>query len=647
MGKGGAAAPASEAMGSCTKGSPSTWAAPAVAHLGQAACALGAPPQYRSPVRRMTARVKIPFAEPEQLGPDYVERLQQLSAQRGLCLTAVYVRQGCIELLIDEERWPRGADAAAAGAAAGGGVGARLRQLLAASSASGSTGAVPSGAPLPPLDLDTLLAALQLQPPPPPLAQDAASTAQIDAPSWLPHLQSVPLGSPVAGPDGHEPVRILSALPRVLPLPATAAARISVVVERLMDREDGPEGALEVLVRCGGTYLPCMVTPQGPVPDGRPTEWAYDVELTELPREPGAVLMEFRWGGRLGRSVPLLALEAGAGGADEGLAAELASVASSWAGPREELDDLLLDLGRLLSTAAAAATAAAMPGGQQGRGLAPSQASLAAHVLQYAREAGLVATAGRLQELLGAVAPAPLPGDGGGRGGVVAAGSRRRSLLLTSAALALGWEKAPADAEAAYEAYSQPIVLAQGHAIMAIEVLSLLVLLFRARHDLFSPANLTSLAGCAVGTATALAWPLLPYRHWVAMVNKAKIPRYLAYMTAKLMIGVFGIPAPPGIVAYQLGPAMLVMEGLLLPGSCLLSVRDTLLITLAKWPLGVCMMLESGATGSPLLAVALCGRVVVAALATTLVCHTYLRYSYARWAAAGRAARAIVKEKQH
>ena len=47
--------------------------------------------------------------------------------------------------------------------------------------------------------------------------------------------------------------------------------------------------------------------------------------------------------------------------------------------------------------------------------------------------------------------------------------------------------------------------------------------------------------------------------------------RYAAYCGAKFMIGWLAFPAPPGIVQYQLGAAHLVMEGLLLPGSCLVS----------------------------------------------------------------------------
>ncbi len=53
------------------------------------------------------------------------------------------------------------------------------------------------------------------------------------------------------------------------------------------------------------------------------------------------------------------------------------------------------------------------------------------------------------------------------------------------------------------------------------------------------------------------------------------------------------------------------------------------LITLAKWPLGVAMMLGSGATAHLPTAVWLCGRIVLLALLTTATCHTQMRLSFA------------------
>ncbi len=56
--------------------------------------AAGTQPAYRSVVRRRTTRIKVPFAEPEQLSPGFVERLQDVAAQHGVVLAGVYVRPG-------------------------------------------------------------------------------------------------------------------------------------------------------------------------------------------------------------------------------------------------------------------------------------------------------------------------------------------------------------------------------------------------------------------------------------------------------------------------------------------------------------------------------------------------------------------------
>ncbi len=50
-----------------------------------------------------------------------------------------------------------------------------------------------------------------------------------------------------------------------------------------------------------------------------------------------------------------------------------------------------------------------------------------------------------------------------------------------------------------------------------------MALLFRARHDLLSRGNLTTLSGCCTGTLTSLAWLLLPRPAWVRLVNSAKV----------------------------------------------------------------------------------------------------------------------------
>ncbi len=177
----------------------------------------------------------------------------------------------------------------------------------------------------------------------------------------------------------------------------------------------------------------------------------------------------------------------------------------------------------------------------------------------------------------------------------------------------------------------------------SVEFISLLALLYRARHDLFNPSTLTSLSGTCVGTFTTLAWTVLPYAQWLRLANASKLVRYLFYMNAKLMIGYLGFPAPPGIVSYQLGPGMLVMEGIILPSSNLIHPAAATLLALAKVPLAVAMMTESGAAKSsrealpPLLFVALMSVVV------TVLWHLQLRVSFARWKGRQGAVRRKVK----
>ncbi len=72
-----------------------------------------------------------------------------------------------------------------------------------------------------------------------------------------------------------------------------------------------------------------------------------------------------------------------------------------------------------------------------------------------------------------------------------------------------------------------------------------------------------------------------------------------------------------------------------------LDVRTAAVITLLKWPLAVGMMLASGATADPWVALTTTGWVVPTAMATTVACHVYLRVCYqyhARRAAAAAAA---------
>ncbi|KAG2491283.1 hypothetical protein HYH03_010289 [Edaphochlamys debaryana] len=733
---------------------------------------------YRSLARRRTTRIKIPWAEPHQLHPDFAERLSSLAQSRGLILSNVYVRAGCIELLLDEEAWSVALLRAEAHAhnctrSPGfnadddeGGADLALERLLAAMVAQGnvpgssnSTGArnddgdedddkekadADADANISKVDtharvdlstdawdLGAVIRALCLDMPSTMASGRASSTQETDdakagagdtaegsSPLWRIAQDAV------LGPGfSCDAPRVLRMQPRIICRPragpprtpsratgSTAFARFTVEVSR-PSCDDWAEP--EVLARGQGAYYPARATYR-PCADGATADVygadvdglaLYDIELLQLPVQPGAIVLELRWGNRLSRAAPVVVLE------DPAMAAELQQVVRALYDRPDQLDDLLLDLGTWLHHAAAARTAAANGPAGAAESPAPTAAGpngpdrpepqplagaplmpgrvrlLAGHLLSYANACGWSATAAAIRadleaapgagtgpdatdlgvslgaagaraavsgastgatlaagEVQGSTADQPVAeieaeataGTSGAvsRGRAGAAGRPVAGEGWAALALAGGWACAPPEEEAAFQAYAEPLIFMQGMVMQAMEVLSLLALLFRARHDLLSPGNLTTLSGCAMGTLTTAAWPFLSRRSWVALVNAAKVPRYLFHMAAKLMIGWLGFPAPPGIVPYQMGLAMLVMEGLLLPGSCLLPFRTALVLTLLKWPLGIGMMLESGATDDVALATMLTARVVVVAMATTLACHAYLRLCFRRRSAA-------------
>ncbi|EFJ51728.1 hypothetical protein VOLCADRAFT_87483 [Volvox carteri f. nagariensis] len=683
---------------------------------------------YKSPIRRRTARIKIPFAEPDQISPGYVERLQELVAQRGMHLSGVYVRPGCIELLLDlEVEAERLYDY---GTAYGAAVGNALQEKdcgswrrLPASSPGGAGGNSTAGTTAvdDELGVEGLIADLSsdmgsiLQ------ALGLSAPLQLDEQAQLSTVavSAVPLGH-LAGPVRHggaprpRPRIHIAMSPRVMlmlspsPGPAAAVAVLSVMVsyaeydavpaaaaasipdssapaaEAPPSAPPPPPPLPEVLVRCQGTYLQSKVNhcSGGGTADAAAASGtvSYNVELLELPsRGPGLLLVELRWGAVLEPAVPVLVLDDAAVASELQLAVEQISRHTAGGGDDNgggegstasavnDVDDLLLDLGAWLahvsadsSTEAAAEPMPYMPYN--------AAVTLATHLLRHAEACGWTATATWLRRDLGTlqakknngssssgkgsssnsqkIVPAAVSGKAGGSAAAAAAAAGvrpplapLRPVFLSALFQALGLCILPPKEEAAYQAYAAPRVLSYCH-VMWVGLAWVESGFRESGEGLLDAGNLTSLAGCAVGTVTAAAWPLLPRRGWEALVEAAKVPRYLAYMTAKLMIGWLGFPAPPGIVPYQLGSAMLVMEGVLLPFSCLLSPRAALVLALLKFPFGVAMMLRSGATSDPVRAAVLCCRVVLAAVATTVACHTYLRASYAAWVAAPAAAAA-------
>ncbi|GIL82191.1 hypothetical protein Vretifemale_11084, partial [Volvox reticuliferus] len=677
---------------------------------------------YKSPIRRRTARIKIPFAEPEDIAPGYVERLQALVAQRGMHLSGVYVRPGCIELLMDLEMDARQMyDAARHSSAAAPHIpeGRELQSADCAAFANGDgsghcCAAAAAAAAAPAVgdihlvdpcrichhavslasDIDGVLWALGVN------ASTAIFggklTASATADVTVISLDEAAVQHPGGGVTPQP--RVLQLSPRVLmrpppppPCPPNLAPCEAVVAELSVtvsyadasaggnDRdacgnhaEMSTTRALpEVLIRSQGLYLrsrAALRSGSAGGGDGGSLTSSYKVDLLELPPYPGLALIELRLGRTLSPAIPLLILD------DPAVAVELesatawvntaaaAAAGSSFSGRSTDrsLDDFLWDLGAWLTHSAVASNVRATYASRAAelclRMPYDTADALALHLISYAEACGWTATANciRKRAVIAASAegadaivataataatdvateatnpdtgycwPPPPPGPQ----------SHPRPLLLVALLQAIGWCALPPKDEAAYAVYAAPRVFAYGHVIQAMEVLSLIALLFRARNQLLDPGNLTTIVGCAMGTLTAAAWPLLPHRRWEALVNAVKIPRYFAYVTAKLMIGWLGFPAPPGIVPYQMGYAMLVMEGVLMPFSCLLSPRAALILALIKFPFAIEMMLASGATADPVRAVVLCFRVVLAAVATTIACHTYLRYSYIAWVAA-------------
>ncbi|KAG2487341.1 hypothetical protein HYH03_014057 [Edaphochlamys debaryana] len=138
----------------------------------------------------------------------------------------------------------------------------------------------------------------------------------------------------------------------------------------------------------------------------------YTLELTQPPKEPGLLLIDFRQGpGTAPRAVPVVAVS------DPTVAAELQAVAEAWEGSPSELDDLLLDLGTWAHHVASQIglrMAASQPLAGAPHALPPAGpvdarlSALGLHLLGYAAACGWTATAAALRGellLLGLLSP--------------------------------------------------------------------------------------------------------------------------------------------------------------------------------------------------------------------------------------------------
>ncbi|KXZ55335.1 hypothetical protein GPECTOR_3g467 [Gonium pectorale] len=459
----------------------------------------------------------------------------------------------------------------------------------------------------------------------------------------------------------------------------------------------GPQGplaappGLSALVRAAGANLPVEVLARGITPvqqhDGQQYgeyECEYEVRLLGAPSRPGPVLLELSLPPGADASaglnrimLPLLATH------DPRVASELDAAAAEWPGEAlEELNELVYDLATWAAaiTTTTTTTAGADGGGGGDRFDREVLRVLGPHLLQFADDVGLVATAAwvRSGEDVGpADAPAEVPltdtdadadagagqevaavsrrcsaadddddyagmtaldgGGGGGRPLARGRGQRAVSPLGSLLLQALGLRPTPPAEEAAFQAFLDAWCVALGHTAHVVECLMLLAFLVRGvrvGQSLLSAEAAVAVVGLGMGTAMTLAWLVLPRPVWVRLVCAARVPRYCGYVVSKAMLAILRVRPPTGADVYAGGPGMLVLEGVILPGAFLVSPRTLLLVSLFKLPINAGAVHHIGAADSALGALFIAARVEVAALATTVACFVYLRALHGQRAAA-------------
>ncbi|GFR53183.1 hypothetical protein Agub_g15930, partial [Astrephomene gubernaculifera] len=138
-----------------------------------------------------------------------------------------------------------------------------------------------------------------------------------------------------------------------------------------------------------------------------------------------------------------------------------------------------------------------------------------------------------------------------------------------------------------YEGYVAGWTATQAHTIQAVEVLGLLFGLLRARHTapITPTIALLAILRCSVSIVTFAAWLLLPYSSWRRLGQAARLPRFAASLASKSLKLLFRAIPPLTFAAYQAGWGVVLVEGLLLPATCLLSPRGALLLSALRLPL--------------------------------------------------------------
>ncbi|KAG2493987.1 hypothetical protein HYH03_007914 [Edaphochlamys debaryana] len=569
-------------------------AAAAPSHMSVAAAerlARPSRPPYRAFLRTKSLWIKISDVHPDQIPPGWQERVREALAAQGVRLQAAYVRSGCIELVLDLEihRYDRDDD---------------------------SPDDV-SNFPDPVSDdviAEAVVAALQLP---------TGSHVTISAADGTARDPNTSYTCGWGDETAAEGCQVTALSPRVLLLPAPQVPSFGSSLEPCPTGPDATEpmaqltlraelGAAwvgasppEVLVRVEGAYVAARVSAQEEEEQQagcRAVAYTVEVPLADL--APGLMQVDLRCcEGRPVVVLPVLVLPAEDSSFAEELGAALASMAAA-----EAPAEALTSCGHFLTDVAVCLFS---PSHSQA-------AELAAHLLDFARADGLPVPARRLQE---AAQKARQDGAGDAAGGEPAqAGASARRVggpwraVAQAARLSLGLEReAPAEEEA-FRAHCNRWAAAQAHTIQALELLALLIVLLRSRGASTHFAILAWITRCAASLVTALAWPLLPAPAWRGLAAAARRWRYAASLGAKVMVLTLAIRAPPGFDSYRSGVGLVLMEGVLLPVTCLLSPPAALGVSALRLPL------NARAVG--LLAAA---RVEAVALLATLLAQLYLR----------------------
>ncbi|EFJ46024.1 hypothetical protein VOLCADRAFT_93488 [Volvox carteri f. nagariensis] len=312
----------------------------------------------------------------------------------------------------------------------------------------------------------------------------------------------------------------------------------------------------------------------------------YELEmLLAQPRRAGILLVEVSWSNQPGHVMTLIALPA----TEAAVAAELQDHAMAAAAPPSQplrattpeavaaaaaldvalarrqqrlLNSFLLDAGVWAAQQALAAAAAAADDGCAAADstameqLHPRQrAMLGTNLMCFAARADLKATEAWLLRGLSQLETA----------------LGRREAHEGAGRKAGGTHAVVAEAEVAAAAGAPPRGCSRGQ---AFEILALLTLLARARVDLLSAANITTVMGGLPGVVSLLSYLLLPRHAWGRVVRCIKVPRYGAYVAVKAVSMFLDRPLPPGVSSYHhLGLGRVLHEGLLLSLACLYAAK--------------------------------------------------------------------------